>query len=197
MMQKNTIHDWLRAVLPALVWLLLRYAGRNLPPWAEVCLTAVLLVAALCLYCRVYKPFSAAQDRSGNKILSVFRLPAKGWLFWIGIGIACGALNRLCFGKTAETSSGAVAFLLVCLLGPITEEIIYRGLVYEGFLRFLPEAGAIVLNSLLFAAAHSSPAQMAVAFLAGLLFSYARKKTGTVTAPVILHILINLSVFLF
>jgi membrane protease YdiL (CAAX protease family) len=38
---------------------------------------------------------------------------------------------------------------------------------------------------------------MAVAFAAGLLFSLARKKTGTVTAPVIMHILINLSVSLF
>ena len=89
------------------------------------------------------------------------------------------------------------AFLLVCVLGPITEEILDRGLVYEHCLRFLPVAGAILLNSLLFAVAHGSPVQMAVAFAAGLLFSLARKKTGTVTAPVIMHILINLSVSLF
>jgi membrane protease YdiL (CAAX protease family) len=196
MMQKPSVRDWLSAVFPALIWLLLRYAGKNLPPAAQIGLTAGLFVAAIIWYCREKESSSSRHCRS-RKGIAVFRLSGKDILLWTGVGIACGLLNRLCFGKSADASSGVPAFLLICVLGPITEEIIYRGLVYERCLRFLPETGAILLNSLLFAVAHGSPAQMAVAFIAGLLFSFARKKTGTVTAPVIMHIIINLSVFLF
>ena len=183
-MEKNSIREWISVILPVLIWLLLRYAGRNLPPAAQIGLTGFLLVVAAFLYVREKGP-------------AAFRLSGRDLLLWTGVGLICGLLNRFCFGKSAEASPGVPAFLLVCVLGPITEEILYRGLVYEHCLRFLPVAGAILLNSLLFAVAHGSPVQMAVAFAAGLLFSLARKKTGTVTVPVIMHILINLSVSLF
>ena len=183
-MEKKSVREWISVILPVLIWLLLRYAGRNLPPAAQIVLTGLLLIAAAFLYCR-------------GKGIAAFRLSGRDLLLWTGVGIVCGLLNRFCFGKSAEASSGFSAFLLLCVLGPVTEEILYRGLVYERSLRFLPETGAILLNSLLFAVAHGSPVQMAVAFAAGLLFSLARKKTGTVTAPLIMHILLNLSVFLF
>ena len=183
-MEKKSVREWISVILPIMIWLLLRYAGRNLPPAAQIALTGLLLIAAAFLYCH-------------GKGIAAFRLSGRDLLLWTGVGIVCGLLNRLCFGKTAEPSSGVSVFLLQCVLGPITEELLYRGLVYERCLRFLPETGAILLNSLLFSVAHSSPVQMAVAFAAGLLFSLARKKTGTVTAPIIMHIIFNLSVFLF
>ena len=183
-MEKNSVREWISVILPIVIWLLLRYAGRNLPPAAQMGLTSFLLVAVALLYCHGKGP-------------AAFRLSGRDLLLWTGIGVACGLLNRLCFGKSAEASSGVSVFLLQCVLGPVTEELLYRGLVYDRCLHFLPETGAILLNSLLFAVAHGSPVQMAVAFAAGILFSLARKKTGTVTAPATMHILINLSVSLF
>lgn len=183
-MWKTGIRDWLPAVLPAAALLLFRYAVKGLPPAAEVCLSCFLLAASAFWYRR--KKRSAA-----------FRLPVGACLLWTGTGIAFGILNRICFGKPADTSAGMAAFLLLCILGPATEEIVYRGLVYEFCLRFLPAAGAVLLNSLLFAAAHGSPEQMAVAFAAGVLFSFARKKTGTVIVPALMHIMANMAVFLF
>ena len=183
-MQRSTIHDWLAAVLPALVWLLFRYAGKNLPPAAAAIFAWIVPAAAVLLYCR-------------KKAAPVFYLSFSEVLLWTGVGIALGILDRFFFGKPAELNPSVSEFLLLCILSPAAEEIIYRGFVYERCLYFLPAAGALILNSLLFAAAHGTPAGMAAALIAGILFSLAREKAGTVTAPVILHIMINTVVFLF
>ena len=180
-MEKNSIREWISVILPVLIWLLLRYAGRNLPPAAQIGLTGFLLVVATFLYVR-------------EKGLAAFRMSGRDLLLWTGVGLICGLLNRFCFGKSAEVSPGVPAFLLVCVLGPITEEILYRGLVYEHCLRFLPVAGAILLNSLLFGLAHGSPVQMLTACVAGILLSLARKKTGTVLAAVLMHMAMNILV---
>lgn len=182
-MQRNGIPDWLAAVLPALVWLLFRYAAKSLPPAAADLFAWVIPAAAVLLYCLQRKT-------------SVFRLSFCEILLWTGVGIVCGILDRICFGKPAGPDPSVSSFLLLCILGPVAEEAVYRGFVYERSLRFLPVVGALVLNSLLFAAAHGTPAGMAAAFIAGIIFSLAREKSGTVAAPVICHIMVNTVVFL-
>ena len=182
-MRKNIICDWLPAILPALLLLVLRLALKSLPPAVEIGLTCVVLALSVCWYRRVKKT-------------SAPRLSFPCILLCVVFGAACGALSRLCFGKPANLPSGVPGFLLLCFLGPLTEEIVYRGLVYEQLLRFLPESGAILLNSLLFGVAHGTPVQMVSACLAGLLFSLMRKKTGTIAAPILMHIALNAAVFL-
>ena len=183
-MQRSKMHDWLAAVLPALVWLLFRYAGNHLSPAAADIFAWVIPAAAVFWYCR-------------QRGMYVFCLSFPEFLLWTGIGTACGILDRVCFGKPAGPVPSVSEFFLLCILGPAAEEIIYRGFVYERCLHFLPAAGALIFNSLLFAAAHGTPAGMAAALIAGIFFSLAREKAGTVTAPVILHIMINTVVFLF
>jgi membrane protease YdiL (CAAX protease family) len=182
-MQRSRIPDWLAAVFPALVWLLFRYAAKSLPPVLADVFGWVIPAAAVLWYCLRRKA-------------SVFCLSFCEILLWTGVGITCGFLDRICFGKPAGPDPSVSSFLLLCILGPAAEEAVYRGFVYERCLCFLPAAGALVLNSLLFAVGHGTPAAMAVAFIAGILFSLARKKSGTVVAPVICHIMVNTIVFL-
>ena len=182
-MERSRIHDWLAAVLPALVWLLFRYAGNNLPPAAAEFFAWFIPAAAVLWYFR-------------QRGTSVFYLSFPEILLWIGVGTACGILDRFCLGKPAGPEPSLSGFLLLCVLSPAAEEIIYRGFVYERCLHFLPAAGALILNSLLFAAAHRTPAGMAAALLAGILFTFARKKAGTITASIVLHMMVNTVVFL-
>ena len=203
-MRKSSLRDLLRACWPAVAYLLLRRAGEHLPPAAEIALFCVIFAAAVFLYRRekdtcVSRRFQPGQagvpacgkgPRAGGALADFRRC-----LPWILIGAACGGLNRLCFGRPAGAASGFPAFLLLCLLGPLSEETVYRGLVYGRCLRFLPAWGAMVLSALLFAAAHGSPLRMAAAFAAGMLFALARSKTGTVAVPALMHILMNLAVF--
>ncbi len=182
-MKRKEIHDWILATAPAFCWLLLRYAVRNGSSVMESLLTASVLIGSAWEIFRL----------EGTE---AFRLHRRACLQWLLMGLICGALNRL-LATLPDFVPADRSWLLMCILAPAAEELIYRGLVYHRCLRFLPEKGAILVNTLLFAAAHGSPARMVIAFLAGLLFSTARKRTGTVTVPVLLHISMNAAVFLF
>ena len=182
-MQYKKALGWLYAVSPALILLFFRLAVRTLPPAAEISLMSIAFILATFWYLR-------------KKKTPPGRLSVLQSLLCTGTGAACGVLSWLCFGKPADYSPGIPAFLLLCVLGPATEEIVYRGLVYEQFLRFLPESGAILLNSLLFGVAHGSAVQMVIACITSILFSLARKKTGTVLASVLMHIVLNTMIFL-
>lgn len=180
-MSSKKVLGWLYAVLPALLLLFFRLALRTLPPAAKISLMSVAFLLAVLWYRRKRKTPAS-------------RLSLLQILLCIGIGAAFGTLDWLCFGKPENYTPGIPSFLLLCVLGPATEEIVYRGLVYEQFLRFLPESGAILLNSLLFGLAHGSPVQMLTACVAGILLSLARKKTGTVLAAVLMHMAMNILV---
>jgi membrane protease YdiL (CAAX protease family) len=94
-------------------------------------------------------------------------------------------------------------------LVPITEEIVFRGLVFTGILLLLRRAGlgersaglAIAFNALAFGLAHSAnylvhPAgfvtlQIAIAMGLGAIFAYTRLRTGSIYPAIGLHALVN------
>ena len=182
-MGNNPLSGWLHAVSPALAWLLLRYSGKGLPPTAMMILEGSLAALAWWLFCR-------ENGRSG------FRLKGKTSFLYIGLGILCGAVGRLCFGQPKSQENSFFTFFQLCIIGPASEEIIYRGLIHARLRNFLPEAGAVAVSSLLFAVAHETPAQMGCALAAGILFSWAFRKTGLIAVPVLMHMFINFFAFL-
>jgi len=81
-------------------------------------------------------------------------------------------------------------FIYAGIVGPIVEELIFRGLILrslEGYGRNL----AIVVSSLLFGVMHGNIPQMVFAFLTGLILGYAASRYSIVWC-IILHIFNNL-----
>ena len=52
-------------------------------------------------------------------------------------------------------------FILICVIAPVVEEMIFRGFVYPGLRRRMSVAGAVVASALLFALMHNNPAALA------------------------------------
>ena len=78
----------------------------------------------------------------------------------------------------------------VALLGPLTEEMLFRGGVQTDLQLRHPEQGAwvaIALSAAIFAFVHLNPAQMPAAFLLGIYLGYAYWRTGSLAAPVAIH----------
>ena len=80
--------------------------------------------------------------------------------------------------------------LVVCILAPLAEEVIFRGAVlrtmlehWEGNKRWT----AITISALLFALAHMNPAQMPHAFLLGLLIGWLYERSRSLIPCVVLH----------
>ena len=84
----------------------------------------------------------------------------------------------------------AVNIVCVCLLGPLCEELLFRGLVAGRLARYGQAPGAFV-SALLFALYHANLEQFFYAFLLGLLLAYVYYRTGLLRVSVALHMVLN------
>ena len=119
-------------------------------------------------------------------------------LFWLALSFSQN-------GASARWSGNASAFVLVVLVFPVLEEIVFRGAVQDFLGRHLEVRNtsgltrANLATSVLFAAAHvalrGSPFSAAV-FFPSLVFGYFRERHGTLASPILLHVFYNAGLFL-
>ncbi|MDD5686948.1 MAG: type II CAAX endopeptidase family protein [Elusimicrobia bacterium] len=91
--------------------------------------------------------------------------------------------------------SPLLLFIVVVIMAPIYEEIVFRGFLFEG-IRYsrLKIVGAIIITSLIWASLHLQYGlyEIVTIFLMGLLFGFCRFKTGSIYLTIFLHMLVNL-----
>ena len=84
----------------------------------------------------------------------------------------------------------AVTLVGACVLGPVCEELLFRGLLAGRLARYGQRPAALV-SALLFALYHANVSQFFYAFALGMLLAYAYFRTGTLRIPIALHMLFN------
>lgn len=89
-----------------------------------------------------------------------------------------------------ESSDWYINLLIVGIIGPIVEELIFRKLLIDRLSPF-GDAVAILFPSLIFALIHGNFYQLFYAFALGAVFSYIYLKTGKIIYSTILHVFIN------
>jgi len=123
----------------------------------------------------------------------------------LGLAIA-GALLRtpeleLPFQQMLGKRQIIVLFgVLVVLLGPLYEELIFRGFMMPLLTRTFGAVAGILLTGFLFGCAHGYEYQWSwrhilLIFTAGSIFGWARYKTGSTTAAAFMHATFNLTQF--
>ena len=89
--------------------------------------------------------------------------------------------------------------LIVCLLGPITEELVYRGVIMNTFLKDSPWYGDVLLSACVFGYVHVSDGITPLAFFTyasgGAIVAFLYRKTHSLYYPILLHIMINILAF--
>lgn len=89
-------------------------------------------------------------------------------------------------------------FITVCVLAPIIEEIIFRGILLRGLLQNgTSPILAIVLSSALFGMAHLNPWQFLGAGMLGAVFGFVYYRTKSLWICVFLHALNNMISYVF
>jgi len=120
----------------------------------------------------------------------------------LAVSLACPAFLVIAlFPITAGDHSRAVEFLTLSLaglflhvfLGPLVEEIVYRGLFLQVGRRYLPAWTAVGLSSLVFALTHlmRGPATVLIAFAMSLLISWVFIRSGSLIPGYVLHATFN------
>lgn len=85
----------------------------------------------------------------------------------------------------------AVTFIADAICAPISEEIIFRGLMLSRFKKGLPRWLAILLTSLLFGLVHGQILWIAYAFFLGILLCMVVERTGSILASILVHAIFN------
>ena len=87
-------------------------------------------------------------------------------------------------------------FLVGGIIGPVAEEIFFRGIIY-GFFRKYGAVAAILLSTMVFAAFHLFGAGIPVTqIIGGLLFALSYEMEKNLLVPMVIHISGNLAIFL-
>ena len=95
------------------------------------------------------------------------------------------------FPRTPTSEELLITAILACLIAPIVEEFIFRGLLL-GYLRTRVKVGiAVALSAALFAIAHLIPIQLAPLFIFGVMFAFVRIRYDNVWAAVLMHAMVN------
>jgi uncharacterized protein len=81
-------------------------------------------------------------------------------------------------------------FLLV-VVAPVTEELLFRGIVLRGLLSWHRPATAVSVTALLFALVHLNPWQFISAFFLGLVFGWIYLRTGSIALCILAHAVNN------
>lgn len=90
----------------------------------------------------------------------------------------------------------SIVLIYGIIVAPITEELIFRGVILYYCWNNGSFFAANVCQAVLFGLYHGNIVQGIYAGLLGLLLGYVRNKYKTITAPILLHIMINASGFL-
>jgi membrane protease YdiL (CAAX protease family) len=139
---------------------------------------------------------------------SLRRLGVRGFrvgtaLMWgaasIGAYLAFAALYSAIFGvpEQEDIAEGfgalPVQILLIVIAAPISEELLFRGLIFGGIRKHMPAIAAALVAGLIFGALHALtglsavPPLIAFGFILCLLY----EKTGSIVPGIVLHMLNN------
>ena len=87
------------------------------------------------------------------------------------------------------------ALVASCLLAPVAEEILYRGVLFRSVRNRLGMAAGAVISSLIFALLHFYDGYgLASVGIFGLACAFSYAATGSLTTAIALHVLYNFSI---
>ena len=92
--------------------------------------------------------------------------------------------------------SNTVLLIIVAFIGPIVEEVFFRGFLYSAFKKNWGVIPALFLSSILFSAVHLQVYSFIPLFIIGWLLAYIFEKTKSLFPAIVLHAVYNLILIL-
>ena len=189
-------------------WIFNHFAGRLVPASREffqiLAFLELIVTFIAILYLLVFE---------GRKILEL----KWKWRYPVYLLLAYGVnhLSGIVFSFLTPATSNQIALneltemtgrqelpyllLIVCLLGPITEELVYRGVLMNTFLKDSPWYGDVLLSACVFGYVHVSSGLTPLTFFTyasgGAIVAFLYRKTHSLYYPILLHIMINILAF--
>lgn len=170
---------------------------------------AAAVIAAACYYV-VYRD----RREDAHAFFRLRPLDAGAVIMLVFFGIGLNALMELLvlfmqqipffqshyesYVETSEIIFGSsvfFTFLAAGVVGPILEEIMFRGLIFGELRKIMPIKAALVVQALLFGVFHLNLIQGTYAALIGVCLGFVYYRSGSMIAPTVVHMAVNLFSF--
>ena len=196
------IRTWLHILAPAFFYVCFRLALNRILGYAvngfpkmdavdsglvETLILGLMLVCTAGFYRTECKGIRPETPALALVIRSTFAGVVSGIILWF---------VSKCLPMQETAGLWKTTAISLCLLGPIIEEIIYRGLVYERCRTAADSKIALWVSALLFAFAHQGFSQVICSFLVGLALGFLKYKEKSIVAPICMHVAINTTTLL-
>lgn len=144
-----------------------------------------------------YKIYRKYKNNYNNKlsIKNIFVLLILGVVLNLSYNLIIESLNNLfSFTNNYDAINISIITYIICtgVLGPILEELLFRGIVFNKLKKFNKQMKSILLASFIFMFFHSNPIQMLYAFCLSFILLYVYEKYKTIKAPILVHIASNI-----
>ncbi len=156
-----------------------------------------VVIGSTTLHCKirsVWKRPSMTAPGFAKAAVIAFGVAGVAQLFAAGLEQLCKAtglkITTPDLPMTGGTAANIVLFAYVCVLGPIFEETLFRGMILQS-LRPWGDRLAVIVSAVLFGLTHLNLYQGVPAVLLGLVFGFIAVRTGSVLPSAVLHIAYN------
>ena len=84
-----------------------------------------------------------------------------------------------------------LALFIIAMVGPFSEEFVFRGIIFNSYKKDGNALGAILLSALVFGFMHMNLNQAGYAFVIGIALAFLMVATGSLWAPFLMHFIVN------
>ena len=95
--------------------------------------------------------------------------------------------------KEKDAAFLAYSSLFAAILGPVIEELFFRGFLYGAFKKYIGVFWAMMITAAIFATLHAHIVGFVPIMALGVLLAYLYEKTGTLVSSITVHMMHNLS----
>ena len=138
--------------------------------WASYISFLPLLFVTLLISLGLSTFFKMAPEE--NPLLNVFSIEGRPWLLFYFV-------------------------LCICFIGPIVEELFFRGFLYPALRKKVGAVLSILLSAALFSLLHMTFVGFLSIFFLGILLAYVYERSGSLLPSITIHIIHNSSITLF
>ncbi|OUS97383.1 CPBP family intramembrane glutamic endopeptidase [Rhodococcus sp. NCIMB 12038] len=179
----------LSLVLPAL----LRSVGMGPVTATSVCMIVLtLLIGRYAPVLGLYPTRMPVSVGAPDAMLVSAAVLGGAFLWWAGAIVARLLVSDERNATQPEsTDPYLLTLLFILVIAPVTEEILYRGLLQGALNGIFPVVISLTLTTVIFAAVHPRPRDMILAGAIGLLAGVLREVSGTMMMPILVHIAMN------
>ena len=159
----------------------------------------ITLITSIIFIPILYKVFKKYKSKNNFKFKNIFIPIVFGITVSLTYNITLFQLNNYFrFTNKFEISNIPIIVQIICsgILGPILEELVFRGIVYNKLKKFNKSIISIIFTSIIFALFHSDIINFIYAFFVSFVFIYMYEKYKNLNAPILMHISLNTTIIL-